>query len=101
MAASGEVLVLHFDEGSGTVARDASGNGNDGTIYGATWVNGKYGKALSFDGVEDYVDCGNDVSLNFERTDPFSIEAWVKTLDTDGQIVVRMGGGLLIPVISS
>jgi len=39
--------------------------------------------------------------LNFERTDPFSIEAWVKTLDTDGQIVVRMGGGLLIPVISS
>ena len=44
MAASGEVLVLHFDEGSGTVARDASGNGNDGTIYGATWVNGKYGR---------------------------------------------------------
>lgn len=33
VAASGEVLVLHFDEGSGTVAYDSSGNGNHRTIY--------------------------------------------------------------------
>ena len=41
-----------FDEGSGTVAGDSSGNGNTGTIYGATWVTGIYGKALSFDGMQ-------------------------------------------------
>ncbi|MBW2674188.1 MAG: LamG domain-containing protein, partial [Deltaproteobacteria bacterium] len=35
----GLVLWLNFDEGSGTVAHDKSGNGNDGTIYGATWVS--------------------------------------------------------------
>ncbi|MBW2675118.1 MAG: LamG domain-containing protein, partial [Deltaproteobacteria bacterium] len=35
----GLVLWLNFDEGSGNVAHDKSGNGNDGTIYGATWVN--------------------------------------------------------------
>jgi len=28
-----------FNEGSGTVAGDSSGYGNNGTIYGATWVN--------------------------------------------------------------
>jgi hypothetical protein len=50
MAASDEVLVLHFDEGSGTVARDSSGYGNDGMIHGATWTEGISGKALSFDG---------------------------------------------------
>ena len=33
----GLVLWLRFDEGSGDTAYDASGNGNDGTIYGATW----------------------------------------------------------------
>ena len=52
-ATSDAVLILHFDEGSGTVTKDASGHGNDGTVYGATWVDGKYGKALSFDGMND------------------------------------------------
>ena len=33
-------LVLHYDinEGSGDTVYDQSGNSNDGTIYGATWV---------------------------------------------------------------
>ena len=35
-----------FDEGGGTVATDSSQYGNDGTIHGATWVDGKFGKAL-------------------------------------------------------
>jgi len=72
----------HFDEGSGTTANDDSGNDNDGTIYGASWVDGKYGKALSFDGVNDYVDCGNDTSLNF-GTGAFSVELWIKVLTND------------------
>jgi len=60
----GLVAKWHFDEGSGSVLKDSSGNGNDGVIYGATWVEGKYGGALSFDGVDDYLDCGNDASLD-------------------------------------
>jgi hypothetical protein len=36
---SGLVLWLKMDEGSGTVVYDYSGNGNNGTIYGATWVS--------------------------------------------------------------
>ena len=34
----GLVLWLSLEEGSGTTAHDESGNGNDGTIYGASWV---------------------------------------------------------------
>jgi len=49
---------------------------NHGTIHGATWTTGKFGSALSFDGEDDYVDCGNDESLNI--TDALTIEAWVK-----------------------
>jgi len=33
---------------------------------------------LQFDGIDDYVDCGNDASLNFSGTDPFTIETWVQ-----------------------
>ena len=54
-ASTDAVLVMHFDEGSGTIAKDESGYGNDGTIYGATWTTGISGKALSFDGSNDYV----------------------------------------------
>jgi hypothetical protein len=33
------MMLLHFDEGSGTTAHDSSGNGNDGTLNGTvTWV---------------------------------------------------------------
>ncbi|MCK4613178.1 MAG: DUF2341 domain-containing protein, partial [Thermoplasmata archaeon] len=66
----------HFDEGAGNVVEDSSGNGNDGVIYGATWVDSKYGKALQFDGVDDYVDCGTDSSLDVTGDD-LTIEAWI------------------------
>ncbi|MEA1894264.1 MAG: LamG-like jellyroll fold domain-containing protein [Euryarchaeota archaeon] len=81
-AQSDEWLVAewHFDEGSGSVLKDSSGNGNDGVIYGATWVDGKYWKALEFDGVDDYVDCGNDTSLDV--TGDVTVETWVKFSST-------------------
>lgn len=34
----GLVLWLKMEEGSGTTVHDYSGYGNDGTIYGATWI---------------------------------------------------------------
>ncbi len=54
-----------FDEGSGTVAHDSSGKGNDGTSKGnPAWVAGHLGGALGFDGSDDYLDCGNGSSLS-------------------------------------
>ena len=53
-----------FDEGSGDAANDSSGKGNKGTIHGgAEWVDGKFGKALSLDGSDDYVEIPHDDSL--------------------------------------
>ena len=45
-------LVLHYDfnEGSGLVAKDKSGNGLDGKIIGAKYVRKDKGYALEFDG---------------------------------------------------
>jgi len=72
----GLVAYWSFDEGSGNIAYDASGNGNHGTlINGPKWTQGKIGGALSFDGVNDYVDCGNNPSLDI--TDEITVEAWV------------------------
>jgi len=65
----------HFDEGSGITADDTSGNDNDGTVYGANWTSGKFGEALSFDGVNDYVEVDDSDSLDI--TDEITIEAWI------------------------
>jgi len=72
----GHVGLWHFNEGAGTTTADNSGNGNTGTLTnGPTWVDGKYGKALSFDGVDDYVEVPNiywDSSIT-----GITISAWV------------------------
>ena len=47
---SGPVLRYDFDEGSGVVAKDKSGNGLDGRIIGAKYVRKGKGYALEFDG---------------------------------------------------
>jgi hypothetical protein len=72
----------HFDEGSGSIAYDSSEQGNNGTIYGATWTSGKVGGALEFDGIDDFVEVLDDPSLDI--TDEITIEAWVKPNNVDG-----------------
>ena len=78
--ASDLVGLWHFDEGSETTAADSSVNNNHGTLTNmdpaTDWVDGKIGKALEFDNVDDYVDCGNDPSLNI--TDKITIMGWIK-----------------------
>ena len=61
----------HMDEGTGDTTKDTSGYGNDGTITGATWGDGYYGKALHYDG-DDYVNCGNAEVL--DNTQPIAVE---------------------------
>ena len=52
---AGLVLALAFDEASGTTAIDSSASKMNGTIKQAVRVAGKIGRALQFDGVDDWV----------------------------------------------
>ncbi|MBD3183453.1 hypothetical protein GF312_14235 [Candidatus Poribacteria bacterium] len=74
----GVVLHLPFDEGSGTVTQDMSGNGNDATLVGnPQWVDGKFGMALQFNGEENsnYVEVPDSPSLNPELE--ITCAAWI------------------------
>ena len=66
------VSYWEFNEGNGTTAVDSVG-GHNGTIQGASWTTGKAGGALSFDGVDDYVNGGNAAALSLTS---FTISAW-------------------------
>ena len=89
---SGLIASWHFDEGSGTIVRDVSGNGNNGTIInpslgtywtssdGGQWdgrsdVKFSTGSALNFTNSFSFVEVPNSASLN--PTNEISIEAWV------------------------
>ena len=75
LGADGTLMHYTFDEGSGTVAHDSSGNGYDGTLQNTpTWVPGIRNGALHFDGSTSYVAVVNspDVSVS-----SFSVSAWI------------------------
>jgi hypothetical protein len=79
----------NFDEGTGTIAHDSSGNNNDGTIYGATWTSGKYGNALQFDGIDDYVFIENSPSLQISQS--ITVAAWIRVEGITGDHQIILG----------
>lgn len=57
-------IVAHwtFDESLGATASDSVGD-NHGAVYGGAWTDGILNGALQFDGVDDFVDCGDNPAL--------------------------------------
>jgi hypothetical protein len=74
--ASDLVAAYGFDAGSGTTAADSSGEGNAGTISGATWTRGRYRSALSFDGARAVVRVPASASLNLTRA--MTLSGWIR-----------------------
>ena len=75
-----------FNEGSGAVANDSSPYGNDGTIHGATWVDGIFGKALEFDGVDNWVEVPHSDTVGFEAGTSFTITLHFKGTAVGGSL---------------
>jgi beta-lactam-binding protein with PASTA domain len=74
----GLVVAYGFDEATGLVATDSSGVAGNGTIRGALRVAGKFGGALSFDGVNDWVTLADITASPIDLTNGMTLEAWVK-----------------------
>jgi Concanavalin A-like lectin/glucanases superfamily len=71
-------LWLGFDEDSGAVAKDASGQGNDAqTLHGAGWGPGQIDGGLQLDGVDDVAAVSNSPSLDGLRQ-ALTVAAWVR-----------------------
>ena len=78
----GLVGYWSFDEGSGNIAHDYSGNNNDGTIFGASWTAGVSDGALYFDGNNDAVRVNDDPTL--EGFSALTISAWARPYEEHG-----------------
>ena len=79
-------------------ASDISGNGNHGTVNGAsldTDRHGMTGQAYSFDGVNDFIEVQNSNELKF--LDQYSILVWVKAPNFQrryNHIITKMAGSI-------
>ena len=75
------VLMMNMDNRSAigeneTYAVDVSKHSNNVTLIdGATWTDGKYGEALSFDGTDDYASVQFSDNWNFGGND-FTVSWW-------------------------
>jgi glucose/arabinose dehydrogenase len=91
-SSTGLVASYGFNEATGTAVTDGSGRGNAGSINGATRTTaGRFGGALSFDGVNDFVAIADSASLDL--TTSLTISAWVRpTTLTDWRTVLMKEG---------
>jgi hypothetical protein len=71
-----------FDEPNGLIAYDSAGHSDGNLIGGPVWTSGKIGGGLSFDGINDYLNCGRDPS-NYDNV---TVSVWMKT-STNGVLV--------------
>jgi hypothetical protein len=86
----GLVGYWKFDEGEGRTVYDYSGHGNNGILVNdPSWATGKIGEALSFDGINNYVDFGDTIPT----TSTLSAFAWIKHIpDSNDRCVLSRGG---------
>lgn len=88
-----------FDEGSGKIIKDSSGNNLDGDVIGnVKWVDGKFGKAVEFDGTGGHVKIKDHVN----PTVAITVTAWCKsssaTWNQHGWLVEKRDAYILHPV---
>jgi len=78
-----------MDENSGSTVRDSSGYDNDGEWPSSrvNWVQGKYGSALEFDGVDDYVEVEDKSGL--DGMSELTVMAWVWYESSTGAGIVN------------
>jgi len=79
--APGPVGHWKMDEKTGTTAYDTSSYGNNGTLGAGgsapSWISGKYGGALSFDGTDDFVSVADPGTSTLDLPGAWTLSAWV------------------------
>ena len=78
-------------------ANDESGNGNNGTVNGATLTSDRFSNAnsaYSYDG-NDWIQVPHDPSINFTNTDSYSLSVWYygDNYTTQGQSILEKWSG--------
>jgi hypothetical protein len=81
--------LWHMNEGSGDVVYDSTPYENHGTIMDANWTtSGKWSNALTFDGIDDYVEVRPSNEIFGENPDEWSYSVWFKTTNNENNMTL-------------
>ena len=87
---TGLLAGYSFEEGTGSVVTDISGNGKNLTLVGSpTWATGRYGGGLTMDGSND-----RGSVADFQLPAQFTYAAWVFNPSTQPYETIMTVGGL-------
>ncbi len=91
------VARLSFDEGSGKMSVDTStaGKKNNGQLKNASWIDGKFDKAVSLNGKNSFVGINNSRDINLGTHPERTVSMWFKADDASidkKQVIYEEGG---------
>ncbi|MEZ4979361.1 MAG: LamG-like jellyroll fold domain-containing protein [Chitinophagales bacterium] len=81
-----------MDEATGGLAKDHIRN-RDAQIFGAIWQVEPNGQALSFDGVDDYLELSNAANLSISDEMDFTLEFWFNSASSGLASLFSNGSG--------
>lgn len=91
------VAAYACNEGAGTTTADATGNNNNGTLVGTTWVAGKNGLALSFNGTGNYVNAGSGASVDdLVKAVPATFSFWMNPGTPTNNLIIAKNDGNVV-----
>lgn len=96
--ASDAVLAIGTEKVDTTTLKDRSLNNNDATIYGAMRASGYFDGGRRFDGLDDYLDCGNDPSLTSSIGTIgfwFKIPETINSSNTEDHVLLSYGRNII------
>ncbi len=74
---SNMAIHLKLDDATNSIASDSSGNNRNGTLFNnPTWAGGIYNGAISFDGIDDYIQIEGYTGIS--GYNPRTITSWIK-----------------------
>jgi thermitase len=83
-----------FDEGTGTIVYDSAGHNDGNLVNGPAWITGQIGGALSFDGLDDYVQIPDNSSLRVSATFAFVFWMFVDEGETPTGAIISKDGSV-------
>ena len=93
---SSPVAEWRFDENTGSSAFNTSETSNTGAFFNSTtWTNGKYGSAVLFHGVNDYINIDNVSNTNF------TYSFWYKTTSASTSQAILQTDDLLFQLTNT
>ena len=94
----GLLAYYPFNEATGTVVRDQSGQGNNGTVSGASWwgctapIGNPGNTVMQFDGVNDYI----QTTAKIPSGDAITIEYWFKGSSLQSAVRQQNGNDYIV-----